>query len=1007
MQLQKQCVTVFFLLLVILFVPVHGAHAATAVGGDITTNAEWRLSGSPYVLTSQVHVLPGATLTIDPGVTVSNANHVPLALNIGISVNGGLVSSGTAEQRVEINDFFISGSGASFAISYTDMLRLGTLMHSSVTLAHSTLSSISVQAASSVVADDVIIEASLYVPEPDMPSLADVSCTFFMQNSRIRNDAPNGKALIIEDNTFATLKNVVVSAGLIGISMTVDSSLDGDHLVVRHASQAGIYMQKHPDEPWDNNRIKLRASEIAANGNGIEIHSTPVLIDVSGNSFHNNSLAVAHTDNVVQFHFENNWWGDAAGPLNAVSNNVLVSPWLTTSPVVPAPEDPPLPVTGYSSVLFIPGFEGSRLYKTRLLTNSEDQLWEPNNNADVADLAMDTSGSSSDASIYTRDIIGKTNIFSLSDINIYKSFEERLDSMVASKSITAWAAAPYDWRYDPKYVVDHGTLDSSGHVTYETAVPDGQRPFIISQLEALIASSKTGKVTIVTHSNGGLVVKALVEKLQAMHDAGQNNDIAKIDKIIMVAAPQLGTPQVIAAMLHGDGTELGAGFVLSEATARDFGKNVPGAYTLLPSQKYMDMATSPVVTFDPSIDAISNFHAVYGNSITTYSALKNFLTGSLDGRTNPDRSDTISPIRLNTTLLNNADATHSDIDNYQFPSNIHVYQLAGWGEPTASGVAYRVQTKCEHGTCVPRLDEKLIPTDDGDEKVLTPSALFGTGTKYYLNLKDYNNYYNINLDHKEILEMATAQEFIQNIITNNSALPDFVTADKPSGSDNLVLSTHSPVTLDIYDAQGRHTGLAPTQSIPDFQQVDEQIPNSSYMPFGEGTYVSVPTGGSYSVNIAGTDFGTFTFEKEHYVNDQAQTADMATFADIPVTPMTNAMLTVDAQGAPSQIRLDIDGDGTVDQTLAPGADFDPIQYLEMMKKVITSMQLATNVENALIKKVNKLETAVQSGKIKDAKTKLKAILKSVKTTRGNKKKIDVADKQTLTDMFNKLLDNLN
>jgi pimeloyl-ACP methyl ester carboxylesterase len=620
---------------------------------------------------------------------------------------------------------------------------------------------------------------------------------------------------------------------------------------------------------------------------------------------------------------------------------------------------------------------------------------------------MNSSGVSYNKKIYTRDIIGTTNL-PLGNITIYQSFENSLDSMVAAGTISEWAPVSYDWRYDPTYIVSHGVADSSGHVSYENALSAGQKPFIITQLEALITASKTGKVTIVTHSNGGLIVKALIEKLQAMHVAGQNDDIDKIDKIVMVAAPQIGTPEAIGALLHGDGTSIAGGFILGASTARDFGKDVPGAYALLPSQQYFNTVASPIVTFDPSLNSVNDFYRKYGASITTYAALKNFLLGISDNRSNPASDDTTDPEILNAALLNNANAIHTDIDNYQIPTSIPVYQVAGWGEETASGVSYTTRQDCLAGSllCKLVLDENMIPVSDGDGVVVTPSATFGNANKYYINLLQYNIDNHLNNQHKDIFEVTPVINLIKNIITSDSDVPQYVTTTKPTGSDTLVLSTHSPVTLDVYDSLGRHTGLSSTQVLPDFQQADEQIPNSSYIPFGEGTYISVPNGNNYTVNIAGTDFGTFTFEKEQYLNDQPQ-ADTSVFTDIPVTPTTNATLMLDSEGNPSQLKVDVDGDGTIDETISAGAQLDPIIYLEMIRKTVLSMQLASNVQNVIIKKINSLETAIQSGKIKNAKQKIKVLLGVIKLHHGHKKHIDASDKQALVDMFNQLLNNLN
>jgi len=44
--------------------------AATNVSGTISTNTTWTAANSPYVMTGNVTVNAGVTLTIEPGVTV-------------------------------------------------------------------------------------------------------------------------------------------------------------------------------------------------------------------------------------------------------------------------------------------------------------------------------------------------------------------------------------------------------------------------------------------------------------------------------------------------------------------------------------------------------------------------------------------------------------------------------------------------------------------------------------------------------------------------------------------------------------------------------------------------------------------------------------------------------------------------------------------------------------------------------------------------------------------------
>ena len=87
------------LLLVALFLLYEGsANAQTMVSGGIYQNTTWTLANSPYQVNGSVVVFPGATLTVEPGVTllINNSN----TANIYIETRGTLNLLGTNQAPI-------------------------------------------------------------------------------------------------------------------------------------------------------------------------------------------------------------------------------------------------------------------------------------------------------------------------------------------------------------------------------------------------------------------------------------------------------------------------------------------------------------------------------------------------------------------------------------------------------------------------------------------------------------------------------------------------------------------------------------------------------------------------------------------------------------------------------------------------------------------------------------------------------------------------------------------
>lgn len=590
----------------------------------------------------------------------------------------------------------------------------------------------------------------------------------------------------------------------------------------------------------------------------------------------------------------------------------LEAPYFETFDTPPPPSVPPMPPdpcatpnSCASNVLFLPGIEASRLYRPDG-AGGEKKLWEPGLNDLLRDLYLTPEGKSLRNDVYAKedDVVDEVPA---TGANIYKSFIAKMDELRdVKKLINDWEAIPYDWRLSLDDILASGK-QTGMQISYLDAT---STPFVVQELKRLAASSKTHKVTVVAHSNGGLVAKRLTQLLGT-------EAATLIDKMIFVAVPQAGTPAAVAVALHGYGQNFGFGPVVSvsQATARTFASTSPMTYHLLPSASYFTQVDAPIISFAPSLpDWITR----YGATIHSAEGLRTFLTDSY-GRVDAQTGSIDAPIQAHGALLASAEAVHANLDTWTPPVGVELIQIAGWGVPTTvTGLTYK---KKEKGTGV-----KPEPafTIDGDGTVVVPSALWTSSastTRYWMDLGKYNKRIQnqvalglLSTKHADILEVPGLLDFLSDRITNiTRSLSDYtyLSAEAPPSTDiRLRYALHSPLTLSLYDSEGKHTGVSTTTG-----QVEMQVPGTYYTEFGDVKYLFSDAIGA-RVIMEGYDTGTFTFAVEEY-NGDTLTAS-TTFKDIPTAALTNVALDIQSDLTTlSPMRLDKDGDGVVDATLAP------------------------------------------------------------------------------------------
>lgn len=681
----------------------------------------------------------------------------------------------------------------------------------------------------------------------------------------------------------------------------------------------------------------------------------------------NSIAAIKNTDSSFVI-ATNNWWGSDAGPTqdststpNVILGPVLYEPWLD--------HDPTQEVSRIccSSVLFIPGLEGSWLYRNQESIwggTTTNTLWVPNWNEDVRKLFLNPDGSSIDPTIYSGQPIDKVFGF----YEIYNSFIKFMDSLVQRGIVNEWKPFGYDWR---KPITEVVTGNEKKATTTES---------LILLVNELASRSRTGKVTIVAHSNGGLVAKYLVK---IMADSGKSD---LIDSVISVATPEIGTPSALSAILHGDHQSIAKDLVLKPSVARELGQNMPSSYSLLPSSAYFSAISSPTIKISSSTFGLPE------SSISSDPAQKNFITNYDFNRTQPNPDDVLSPIIGNSLLVSAAQSVHSILDNFVWPTSTNSWSIAGWNVETPKTLSYSSVIKCTRflwfdTDCHPEIRHKEIMTNMGDGTVVTQSANYGNHDQISIDLGVSSKSAGKNITHVNILEATSTQTVIEKIITasrladvSQVGLDSEIVLGQPSyrpDPERIVVTAGGDVDTSITDSYGNHTGATgqPTGISDDLLLTfEEKIPESRFISSNKISLAG--SGGSYTAVVRGNSLGSFdlNINRVQGENDNPVLA----FYNVPSSPLSVSEVTFTGDISSSTvvnssstvklpaIKVDIDGDGSVDFVATDDAvaSTTPIVRLELLKKYIRSIYGPDHSSRmrGILQRIDGLEDRIKKGK---------------------------------------------
>lgn len=779
----------------------------------------WIKENSPYIINSDILIT--RTLTINPGVTIQ-MGHADID---SFKVTGNLQVNGTKEDPVIFESLGDENKNWSLQIDSLDhsyikhavfknslnglLVKQGTVDFDYVTF--SNLSSCLVVDHGTVTLENTIFSdcnnTAIYSEE----GVLDIKTSSMLGNRENQGILLlNNSSLFLASSTIESFANAIISNDS---QVTIDKT---DFLF------NGVGVSSKTSD------VAIDASSFQKNEIGISVFmSGPESSGGLGNLFtpkdqftvHGSEFIdsldkdIVNTSNIT-VEAVMNWWGTDDGPKNN-EGNVSVEPWITKNKDC------------CSSVLFIPGFQASRL----LL--SSNKLWEPNRNADVEKLFLNEKGISN-KEISVGEIVDRGIGY-----KIYDSLIKEMNKLVSDQKINSWLPEPYDWR--------RNQIDIAKDM--------------VPSIEKLASSSITGKVHIMSHSNGGLVAKALLKLLK---DA---NKESLIDSIIFIAVPHLGTPKTIASMLYGYDQKIANGLILNQKTARQFGYNTPGAYGLLPN------------AYRPKNEGVAS-----------------------------SSKDLKNPIMLNPYLLNEAKKLHDTLDGIKFPKT---FSITGWNLETVDSLT--TASKRGDGTVIASSSDIFKNThyfDMGrfneDKKKKFAHANITEASPVLAFVKDIVS---STTDNASLYEGYISRDY-----------PVFTKKD-----ETLEIRMFSPVDIHVYDGEGRHTGVALNQREREIEMdmepgfvtfVDEEIPGSSYTDMGVKT-ISVPNKGEYTIKGIGTDSGVFTLQTSVFVSLDEEKI-LARYEEIPVLKDSRIELNIDTKSIKYEdLKIDIENDGRFEKSVKP------------------------------------------------------------------------------------------
>lgn len=323
--MNRKCISLFVLLATFLFLGVFASAyrllpmaKATYVEGTITQDTVWTLVDSPFVVSDNITVNPGATLTIEPGVQVMFGD------NFSLLVNGGIVADGTSDKVIQFTSDDVNASTGAWGT-----IQINGTLQSSITncIVEYGQNGITLTGGSLNLQDDSVVH--------NLNGTVVNSGSITLENDEIINNTVDG--INIAGGAEATVQNNVLSSNGNGIDLTGD--LTGNINIAQNNitlnNQSGIALEA---DSYQNTAIIQ--NNLSLNNYGFYVESNTSTY-ITNNYISNNTEGIFYeAGNGHEAHFNDiynntigmdvspqtsvnatyNYWGDESGPFHSSLN---------------------------------------------------------------------------------------------------------------------------------------------------------------------------------------------------------------------------------------------------------------------------------------------------------------------------------------------------------------------------------------------------------------------------------------------------------------------------------------------------------------------------------------------------------------------------------------------------------------------------------------------------------------------------------------------------------------